>query len=145
MEGDRHDGRRNDRERQVRSVGATDQRTDSDHDSDIDGGDESREGAEYQRLVDDKVDVVEPVLHHRDRDTDRQGRNEQRQGPVLNLLRNSGTVHQEGDDKEDAAVQEPLELLPLLTSGAPESHDKRRQCPDDRDNERDDGKVFQIR
>ena len=79
LKGHRHHRRGQDREAQVRlRRPLADRRSDADHDGHVHRGDERGQGAEHHRLVDNDVDVVEPVLQ--DRDADRQRHEHERPG-----------------------------------------------------------------
>ena len=77
------DGGGCDRQGHVRVVRSLpDRRADADHHRDVDTRDERGEGAEHQCLVDDEVDVVEPVLQDRHPGRDGDQRHERGEGPL---------------------------------------------------------------
>jgi hypothetical protein len=80
-----------------------DERADADDDPDVDRRDEGRERTDHHRLVDDNVDVVEPVLE--DGEADREG--DEHEGPgddrVLDVRaerRGSDHADVDGGDQE---------------------------------------------
>ncbi len=66
LESDRHDRGRKDRQRKVRFAAASDQGTNANRNTDVDGGDERGQRSVDQRPADDDVDVVKAVLEDGD-------------------------------------------------------------------------------
>ena len=117
FEGERHERGGDDRERGRRARRA-EERTDADDHDRVDRGDEHRQRAEDDRLVDDDVDAVEPVLEHRDAGRDR---DQDADGRHIALRPEHASAealeHHEREDDRDRhrhRPRQPLDLLPLV-------------------------------
>ena len=141
LEGDRHDAGRQDRERDVRLSAPADERSDPNHDRDIDTGDERGERTVDDGLVEDDVDVVQAVPQDRDADRDRHGGHGQAGDRVADVGRRGWIAHDLRDERvredpeadEDAGQDQPPELLALDPVRGPVAEHERRERERDRD------------
>ena len=115
LEGNRHDRGRGDRQWHVGLVARADERADPDHDGHVHGRDEPNQPDVEQRLVDDDVELVEPVLEHREGDgygeTDPQGHEHHRPGDVRDRLLDRG-----GDGQDLTIIPRTSQTAPNATS-----------------------------
>ena len=81
----------------------------------VGGAEGCRERAVDQRAADDEVDVVEPVLEHRDGRRDRQGREREQAADEREVGGDAAQQHRAPEPEADdgGGVGEPLELEPL--------------------------------
>ena len=78
---------------EVRAEPATDRGADPHDDRNVDSGDEQREPAEDDRLVDDDVDVVEPVAENGDADGQRESQQRRHEDVLPSRMEPDGVQH----------------------------------------------------
>ena len=94
------------------ALGDPDERTDHHHHDHVDRGDERRERAVRDRLVEDQVDLVEVVLHHRDADRDVQARATRSRRVTETTAESMKNPDAERHGRERRRRDEPLQLQP---------------------------------
>jgi hypothetical protein len=143
LERDRDDSGRCDGERNVRLPCRPDRRADPHHDREVDGGDEGGKHCDDDGLVDNDVDVVQPVLEHGDAD---RGRDHQDRDPGEDVTADveQGAVRDDGHNGERAGVGEPFELRALVTRRAAESDDEGDGRGDPEDEQEQDPRNLEV-
>ena len=122
---ERHGHHRGRHRRQEGAPIVTDQRADADDEPDVHDRDERRQHREHHGPADHDVDVVQPVLQHRDRD--RRVQEEEREGREHLGAREDAVGHHERRRDERSRGNEPLELEPLLAARTTEPHHEARE------------------
>src|SRR6202022_3557051 len=153
-----HERGRQDREPKIWLTSRAHQTAEAHHDRDVDEGGEGSHRAEKQRLVDDEVDVVEPVLQDSNRGRQWQSDNETGQddgkGKVLECWvackaewtaapKEGRPKDSDGDHRPD--IRHPFELLTLIASCPNETvHESSRRDEDQEKRSDASGDVGQV-